>query len=216
MFVVPVFAKLYGRMHVPLPAPTQFLITLSQLIRVGWLPGLLALGAATLWGRRLRLHRRVKRWIDYAKLYVPVFGPLNQLVMVSRFIRTFATLSAVGVPLIEAIEVAQVVANNGYWTQIAAQIKESVRAGNPMAYAMEAHEIFPAVVVRMADSGEQAGVLPVMLNKGADFLDKEIDRTVNALLTKLEPTLTVLLGVIIGVMLMSVYLPMFDYMNHMQ
>lgn len=216
LFVVPVFAKLYGRLNVPLPLPTQCLITLSGFIRVGWLPALVLGGGLYLWGRRLWGHPRVKRWLDRVKLRLPIFGALNQLVMVSRFIRTFATLSSVGVPLIEAIEVAQVVANNYYWTQITSKIKESVRVGNPMAQAMEAHEIFPAVIVRMADSGEQAGVLPAMLNKGADFLDKEIDRTVNSLLTKLEPVLTVILGGIIGLLLMSVYLPMFDYMNQMQ
>lgn len=215
-FVVPMFEKLYLRLHVTLPAPTQFLIYLSQTIREGWYLVLPILLLLVFGGKRLLTHPRARKVIDYLKLNIPIFGRLTRLVMVSRFIRTFATLTGVGVPMIEAIDVSRVVANNVYWTRITEQIKDSVRAGNPIAQALQQDPIFPSVVVRMADSGEQAGILSVMLNKAAEFLDKDIERTVNGLLTKLEPLLTLLLGGVIGLMLMGVYLPMIDYMNQMK
>jgi type IV pilus assembly protein PilC len=85
-----------------------------------------------------------------------------------------------------------------------------------LAESLEKHEIFPPLVVQLADSGEQAGQLSQMLNKGADFLDKDIDRIINSLLTKLEPVLTIGMGAVIGLILMAVYLPMFDYMAHLK
>lgn len=215
-FVVPMFAQLYARLHVQLPVPTQVLIFMSQGIRRWWFVLLLLTGVLALGGQQLLKKPRIQIWVDRLKLTVPVFGKLHQFMMVSRFIRTLSMLLSVGVPLIRAFEVAREVVHNRYWVQITNDIRDSIRSGNPVAKALREHPIFPAVVVRMADSGEQAGVLPSMLNKAAGFLDKDIDRMVNSLLTKLEPALTLVLGGVIGLLLMGVYLPMLDYMNHLK
>lgn len=101
-------------------------------------------------------------------------------------------------------------------TQVVKELKESVRAGHPIGMSFKNYDIFPAVITQLAVSGEEAGMLPDMLNKGADFLDKDIERTVNGLLIKLEPALTVIMGTIVGFILMGAYLPMFDYMQHLE
>ena len=94
-------------------------------------------------------------------------------------------------------------------------IKDAVQAGTDVASAFRRHAIFPSIVLHMADSGERAGRLPDMLIKGSEFIDKDIERIVNSLLVKLEPILTVTMGSVIGVILLAVYLPMIDYMNHL-
>jgi len=168
------------------------------------------------WIRRV-LHRPAARaWVDDAVLRMPVFGRLNRLIVVSRFTRTFATLVSVGVPLIEAIEVAQAVAHNSRMSWIAKDLQASIRAGRPVAGSLKAHDLFPAMIVQMADSGEQAGMLAEMLTKGADFLDRDIDRLVASLLVKVEPAMTLAMGLVVGLILLGVYLPMFDYMGHLK
>jgi len=215
MFVVPMFSKIYTRMNVPLPGPTQFLVLLSDLIYNWWY---LIIGGTVLGvflARKWLKAPENKLRIDRFKLCMPVFGKLNRLVVVSRFTRSFATLISVGVPMIEALDVAKQVASNHEMAQVAERIKAVVHAGTDVATAFRQHAIFPSIVLHMADSGEQAGRLPDMLIKGSEFIDKDIDRIVNSLLVKLEPILTVSMGSLIGVILLAVYLPMIDYMNHL-
>jgi type IV pilus assembly protein PilC len=212
IFVVPTFTQLYKRLHVDLPGPTKMLVMLSMAIRSWWwaIPFVVVAGVFAL--RRLLKYEFVRSRWDRFKFNVPVFARLNRTVAVSQFIRTFAMLISVGVPLIEAFDVASQVAHNHRISDIARDLQKSVKAGNPVAKSLKVHDIFPPMVVQLAASGEQAGVLPDMLNKAADFLDKDIDRMVASLLVKLEPALTVFMGIIVGLILMAVYLPMFDYM----
>jgi type IV pilus assembly protein PilC len=216
VFVVPVFSKIYKQMHVPLPGPTQALVNLSSIVRGWWWATPIVALATAIIIRRLSRDPRVKAGWDVFKLRIPYFAKLNRMVVVSHFTRTFAMLASVGVSLIEALDVASVVVHNHKVTQITKGLQESIGAGNPLAESLRAYDIFPPIIVQMASSGEQAGQLPDMLNKGADFLDRDIDRTINALLVKLEPALTIIMGVIVGFILMAVYLPMFDYMRHLE
>ncbi len=216
LFVVPVFAKIYAQLHVILPGPTLVLVGLSSLIRHWWWAILIALCVAiTALRSSLKSPSFRKRW-DIFKLEMPVFGQLNRLVVVSHFIRTFAMLESVGVSIIDSLNVATVVANNYKMTEIAEEIKLSIKAGNPFGNSMKKYNIFPPMITQLAISGEEVGFLSKMLIKATDFLDKDIDRTTQALLTKLEPALTVVMGVIVGGILMAVYLPMFDYMTHLK
>ncbi len=216
IFVMPVFSKLYQQLHVALPLPTQTLMTLSGLIRHWWWL-LLILGFAAVAGLRKLLKSRSFRdkW-DIFKLNMPIFGSLNRMVAVSKFIRSFALLTSVGVPLIDALDVADVVTHNRKINEITKELKKAVEMGSPLSKILCNYDIFPSMIVQMAVAGEEAGVVPDMLKKGADFLDKDIDRTVNSLLVKLEPVLTIAMGSIIAFLLMSVYLPIFDYMGHLK
>ncbi|UCG60174.1 MAG: type II secretion system F family protein [Phycisphaerales bacterium] len=215
IFIVPVFSKLYVRLHVSLPAFTQALVSLSAVLKYWWWAILITVGAGVTVLRRLLEKPEVRARWDVLKLNMPVFGRLNRMVVVSHFTRTFAMLISVGVSLVRSLEVASAVAHNHRVSEITESLQQSIKAGNPVAKSMQAHDIFPAVIVQLATSGEEAGVLPEMLNKGADFLDRDIDRAVSALLVKLEPALTLLLGAVIGLVVMGIYMPIFDYMSHL-
>jgi len=216
VFVVPVFAKIYQQLHAALPVPTQVLVSLSALIRNRWWFILIIAVAALLALARIRNSASMRKRWDAFKLNMPIVGKLNRMVMVSHFTRTFAMLTSVGVSIIDALDVASQVAANHKLTEITRQLQDTIRAGNAIGPSLKNYDVFPAMITELAISGEQTGTLPEMLNKGADLLDKDIDRLAHALLVKLEPALTVIMGVIVGLMLMAVYLPMFDYMRHLK
>lgn len=216
LFVVPVFTKLYANLRVPLPGPTLVLVTLSRMLTVwGWLVAPAAVGVGWALGRVLRRHGLRQGW-DRIKLRLPVFGKLNRLILVSRFMRPFAMLISVGVSVIDAFRIAGDIARSAEMTRVAEDLQRVTQAGNPVGKALAAHDIFPAEIVQMATSGEQVGRLADMLVKGVDLLDRDIERLLAALIIKLEPALTLIMGLVIGLVLMGVYLPMFDYMTHLR
>jgi type IV pilus assembly protein PilC len=216
MFVVPMFSKIYTRMNVPLPGPTQVLVLASEVIRGYWYLILGGIGMVVFGTRHWLKSPKNKLQVDTLKLRLPYFGNLNRLVVVSRFNRTFATLISVGVPVMEAMDVAKQVAANAHMSEIADTLKDKIHAGTAVATAFRSSELFPSIIIHMADSGEQSGKLPEMLIKGSEFVDKDIDRIISSLLVKLEPILTVTMGSLIGTILLAVYLPMIDYMNHLK
>jgi type IV pilus assembly protein PilC len=180
-----------------------------------WALGMIVVGSGMLW-RRLSRDPRMRTRLDALKLTVPVFGKLNHMVVMSHFTRTFAMLASVGVSLIRALEVASAVAHNYKLTEITKELQTAVEAGNSVGESFGKYDIFPPLITQLALSGEEVGELPQMLNRGADFLDKDIERTIHGLIVKLEPALTVVMGIVVGFILLAVYLPMFDYMRHLK
>ncbi len=216
IFIIPVFSKLYQQLHMALPGPTQVLVSISEIARQYWWLVLLFIAAAIFLSRRLSKNPHLKARWDLFKLNMPVFAKLNRMVVVSRFMRTFAMLASAGIAFVKALDIASVVANNSKIYEIADQLQQAIEEGSPLADSLRKHKIFPPIITQMVASGEEAGKLPEMLNKGLDFLDKDIDRTVKALLVKLEPAMTLIMGLIVGFILMGVYLPMFDYMGRVK
>jgi type IV pilus assembly protein PilC len=216
IFVIPVFSKLYQQMHISLPGATRVLVDLSNLVRDRWWVILLGIAGLVLLLRHYSKNPYLKAKWDEFKLNMPMFAKLNRMVVVSRFIRTFAMLVSTGVPLVEALDVASSVAHNSKVSEIAGQLQRSIEVGNPVASSLKNYDIFPPMIVQLAASGEEAGTLPKMLNKGVDFIDKDIDKTINVLLVRLEPALVVITGIIVGFILISAYLPMFDYIGRLK
>jgi len=155
----------------------------------------------------------LKRWLDVAKVTIPLFGKLNRKVAVTRFVRTFGLMSANGISLLHALAVAEKVANNHLISLAAEDVRQAVNAGSGFSGPLAAHRIFPSIVLQMGATGEGTGHMPEMLQKAADFLDRDIDHTVKRLLIVLEPLLTVVLAAVVGFVLMAVYLPMFDVLK---
>ncbi len=215
VFVIPVFQKLYERLHVALPMPTQVLITLSVLVRYWWWAIICFVVIMVVLLKRLSKKPQIRARWDTFKLKMPIFANLQRMIVVARFMRTFAMLISAGVSFTKAMEVANEVAHNAKVSEIAQKLQKSIETGSPLATALKQHDLFPQIIVQLAESGEEAGKLAIMLNKGVDFLDRDIERTINSLLLKLEPAMTVIMGAIVGFILMGVYLPMFDYMNHL-
>ncbi|MFA5239403.1 MAG: type II secretion system F family protein [Phycisphaerae bacterium] len=216
IFVIPIFMKLYTQAHVLLPLPTRVLVGASTMITRQWWAILIVAAGGVMAGRWLLKKPQVRARWDAFKLNMPVFAKLNRMIVVSHFTRTFAMLVSVGVPLIKALEVASMVAHNHKFTEIGEELQQEVKAGNSIAKSLKSYPIFPPIIIQLAAAGEEVGQLPEMLNKGTDILDKDIDRTISALLVKLEPALTMAMGLIVGLILIGAYLPMFDYMGHLQ
>jgi len=166
IFVVPVFSKLYQQLRVPLPGPTQGLIVLSSLVRHWWWAVLLVAGGVALLFKQLSKDAHLRARWDVFKLNMPVFAKLNRMVAVSRFMRTFAMLVSAGVSLVEALDVAGAVVCNSRVTEITGQLQQSIQTGNSVADSLKEHSIFPPVIIQLAASGEEAGALSEMLNKG--------------------------------------------------
>ncbi|MDR7416831.1 MAG: type II secretion system F family protein [Armatimonadota bacterium] len=210
VFIIPQFVVFYRELNVgDLPVPTQILMWVSLMIRSFWylwVPAL-ALGAYGL--RRWIRTPAGKAWWDRAKLHLPLFGPLVQKAILARFARTLGTLLGAGVPLLQAFEVTGKAVDNVVVEEGIQKVRSSIREGESIAVPLSSIQLFPPMVVQMVRVGEEAGNLDEMLVKVADFYDTEVEATVGALASTLEPTMIVFMAAVVGAMVISLYLPIF-------
>jgi type IV pilus assembly protein PilC len=216
VFVVPVFKKIFTQLHATLPGPTQVILKLSAIILSPWALAIVAgliLGVVVL--RRWIATEEGRRKWDRLKLRPPVFGPLLHKVALARFTATLASLVSAGVPILEALDIVSDTAGNRTVADAVQHAKIGVREGRSLAEVFREHEdVMPSLVVQMVEVGEQTGALDGMLRKVSEFYDGEIENTVANLTSLLEPMLTVVMGAGVGVMVICMYLPMFDYIKH--
>ena len=207
--VVPVFSQIFADFGAKLPAPTQFLIDLSDFIRGNWYY-LIAVGLGIFFGIRafLRTKRGSEIWDRY-KLKLPIFGPLVHKICMTRFSRTFAQLIRSGVPILEVMEIVGETSGNHVIAVAIHGVSADVERGEHLTNAMSRQSIFPPMMLRMVSAGEATGKIDVMLEKMADFWDEEIEATLDALTSLIEPLLIVVLGVIVGGIVISMFLPIF-------
>jgi len=212
VFVVPVFSDLYAELGngASLPLPTQMLILLSDIITGFWWL-LVPLLGGSVWAFRRWIETEAGRlaW-DTIKLKFPVFGKLAHKTALSRFSRTLAVLSRTGVPILQAIDIVADTSGNRLVAKALEEVKTSVRAGESLAAPLSRHKIFPPMVVQMMTVGEETGELDAMLAKVADFYESEVEDTVSALTSLIEPLLIVVMGVTVGAILIALYLPIFN------
>ncbi|HAM00922.1 MAG TPA: type II secretion system F family protein [Acidimicrobiaceae bacterium] len=216
VFIVPVFKKLFSSLHATLPAPTLALIGISNIILSPWSVLLVAIiiGAVVALRKWIKTEDGRAKW-DAFKLKPPVFGPLMHKVSLARFTGTFSSLIQSGVPIMEALDIVTDTAGNVVVGRVLQEAKLGVRDGRSLADSLKGHEdVMPQLVIQMIEVGEQTGALDAMLGKVSEFYDGEVETTVNNLTSLLEPMLTVIMGAGVGVMVISMYLPMFDYIKH--
>jgi len=213
MFIVPVFADMYRKMGRSLPVPTVVLVNISKFTGAYWWAVLAGLAAAYAGFIRLYAMEKGRYFIDNIKLKLPIFGMLNRKIAISRFIRTFGSLFSSGVAVTKALGVVRKITGNSVVSGIIDKLQTDVREGKNISDQLSRESVFPPMVVQMIASGEEAGVLDIMLKKSADFLDKDIDFSVDRIVGKLEPVLTIILAVIVGFIALAIYLPMFDLMT---
>ncbi|MFL5303441.1 MAG: type II secretion system F family protein, partial [Anaeromyxobacteraceae bacterium] len=209
-FVVPTFEKMFKDFGGTLPGPTQFLVNLSHGLVDNWylfvgVPIGLFVGFR-LW---VRSPSGRARW-DALVLRMPVFGSLVRKVAVARFTRTLGTMLSSGVPILDALEIVAKTAGNVIVEEGLLYARARISEGKNMAEPLAEIKVFPGMVVQMVAVGEQTGALDTMLNKIADFYEDEVDVAVAALTALLEPALMVMVGAMVGVVLVSMYLPIFD------
>ena len=207
--VVPIFGEIFKDFGAKLPAPTQFLIDVSEFIRSDWYI-LIGIIAGAFFGIRTFLRsKRGKQIWDRWKLKLPVFGPLIHKICMSRFARTFAQLIRSGVPILEVIDIVAGASGNHVVETSISGVGEDVERGDNLSSALSKKPIFPPMMVRMVSAGEATGKIDTMLEKMADFWDEEIEAMLDALTSLIEPLLIVFLGVIVGGIVIAMFLPIF-------
>lgn len=208
-FVVPVFESMFAGMGSELPIPTQILVILSKNM-IWILPvAIVVLGAAWIWWTQHRRDDGVRKVVDRMKLKMPVIGPLATKIAVARFTRNLSMMLGSGVPLIQALAIVGEASNNWVIEQAVDQVQQSVRQGRSFAGPLAKADIFPPMVAQMVSVGEESGTLAAMLESIADFYEKEVDAATAQLTSTIEPVLLVGVGIIIGGMVISLYLPIF-------
>ena len=210
IFIVPVFRTVYKSLKVDLPGPTVALIMMSNIVIKFWWLILLIVGAIYVAFLKFRKNEAIDLAWDKFKLMLPVFGELNRKVAVSRFMRTISTLTASGVTLGEALNIAREVVDNRVIKNIIESAQKEINQGKNLTDALRAKKVFPSIALQMISVGEESGNLILMLDKCAAFLDEDIDVLIKGLVVKIEPVLTIFLAVLVGFIAMAIYLPMFD------
>ena len=210
LLIVPQFKAIYADLGGTLPLPTRMLISISDLLKKFFpIFVLLGIGGFFLFRRWARSENGKPKW-DAFKLRVPVFGGLTRKAALARFSRTLAALTRSGVGILEALDIVAETSGNEVVASAVRDTQGAVKRGDTLARPLEQHEVFPPMVVQMIAVGEETGALDEMLDKIADFYDQEVSATVDALTSLIEPMLICLMGVIVGGMIISLYLPMFN------
>jgi type IV pilus assembly protein PilC len=217
IFIVPIFEQMFKNLGGELPAITQFLVTTSH--NMWWIGPLvlgLAIGGSVLYKRRQRESESFRLAVDKAKLRLPVFGSLFRKLAMSRFSRNLGLLLNVGVPVMQALSVVGETTGNEVINLAMRDVQAAVRDGQPMSSALRRHKIFPEMVTQMIEVGEESGQISQMLDKVADFYDREVDSAAESLTASIEPIMVLVMGAVVGGMVICLYLPMFTIYQNIQ
>ena len=209
LFIVPVFASMFADFGADLPAPTQFLVNLSGYLRTYGI--FIAIGLAAIIFFFKKWKATPAGGVAWAEIILksPVFGLISQKVATSRFARTFAQLLKSGVPILRALEIVAGATGNKLFEKVILNARGTVERGEPLSSALKQYSCFPKLLVHMMAAGEKTGKIDEMMQNIADFFDDEVDAMLDGLTALLEPLLMVFLGVIIGGIVISMFLPIF-------
>jgi type IV pilus assembly protein PilC len=217
IFIVPIFEGMFAKLGGQLPLPTRLLVSASHsLVWSGPLFLAVAVAGTALLRRGLRNRPGLRLSFDRLKLRLPVFGSLFTKIAISRFARNLGTLLGVGVPVMQALDVVGATTGNAVIAEAMKDLQTSVRDGQPMSAPLNRHAVFPRMVTQMIEVGEESGQLSQMLDKVADFYDREVDSAAESLTASIEPIMVVLMGAIVGSMVVCLYLPMFTIYQNIQ
>ena len=214
--VVPIFATLFAGLGVSLPLPTRIVIALSHF--VGSIFGFLILVGvvAAVVGIKIWYGTPTGRFVlDTIILKVPVLGILMRKIAVARFTRTLGTLISSGVPILEGLDITAKTSGNAVIERALFKVRKSLEEGKSLTDPLKESEVFPGMVTQMIAVGEQTGAMDAMLQKIADFYEEEVDSAVKDLLTALEPIMIVFLGLVVGGVVISMYLPLFSLIGQL-
>jgi type IV pilus assembly protein PilC len=210
VFVVPQFEELFQSFGADLPALTKFVIALSAFMQSWWyvIAGIIA-GGVMLFLRIKKTSPRLQEAVDRVALKAPVIGEITTKSAIARFSRTLETMSAAGVPLVEAMDSVAGATGNIIYERASHKIKDEVSQGTQLQTSMRNTGLFPNMAIQMVSIGEEAGSLDAMLAKVADFYEAEVDNAVDALTSLLEPIIMAVLGILVGGLIVAMYLPIF-------
>ena len=210
LFVIPAFKEVFSSFGADLPAPTLAVMWLSeQFVRYWYIMFGVIIGGSYFFIQSWRRSERMQMAMDRLFLRVPVFGELIRKAVLARWTRTLSTMFGAGVPLVEALDSVGGASGNAVYVQATEQIQREVSTGTALTMAMQNTGVFPTMVLQMTSIGEESGSLDHMLGKAAEFYEDEVDEMVKGLSSLMEPFIIVILGVLIGGIVISMYLPIF-------
>ena len=214
IFVVPQFAEVFSGFGAELPAPTLFVVALSEGMQAYWWIFVIAIGAS-IWSYK-HMHAKsanFRKMVDKITLRVPIIGEISTKSAIARYARTLETMSVAGVPLVEAMDSVAGATGNILFQEATLEIKKEISGGTQLQTSMKSCGLFPNMVIQMVSIGEEAGSLDAMLSKVADFYEAEVDNMVDNLTTLMEPLIMAVLGVLVGGLIVAMYLPIFQLGN---
>jgi type IV pilus assembly protein PilC len=210
IFVIPAFKEVFKSFGADLPAPTLAVIAMSEFFVKYWwaIFGLLG-GGGYFFLESWKRSEKMQKAMDRLLLRIPIFGDLIFKSVIARWTRTLSTMFAAGVPLVEALDSVGGASGNAVFVEATEKIQKDVSTGAALTTSMQSTGVFPSMVLQMAAIGEESGALDHMLGKAAEFYEQEVDEMVKGLSSLMEPFIIVILGVLIGGIVVSMYLPIF-------
>jgi len=211
--VIPTFKEIYSGFNAKLPAPTEIMIGISDILK-NYLLYLIVLAGVVIWGwlAFIKTPKGREFW-DKQRIRLPIFGPIAHKICLARFTRTLSSLVRSGVPILEVLNIVSQTVGNTVMEKAIKSAANDIERGEGISAALAKHPVFPGMVVRMLSAGEQTGNIDNMLERVANFLDEEIETTLSGLMSLIEPLLIVFLGVVIGGMVICMFLPIFNLAN---
>jgi type IV pilus assembly protein PilC len=210
IFVIPAFKQVFTSFGADLPAPTLFVIAMSEIFVKYWYLIFGGIGGGFyFFMQSWKRNEKMQQFMDRLMLKLPLFGDLIYKSVIARWTRTLSTMFAAGVPLVEALDSVGGAAGNSVYASATMKIQQEVSTGTSLTAAMTNANVFPTMVLQMSSIGEESGSLDHMLGKAADFYESEVDEMVAGLSSLMEPIIIVILGTIIGGIVVSMYLPIF-------
>ena len=214
-YVVPIFIKLFDGMQVDLPLPTRVVIHLSEFVQTFWWFSIAGIVGIVLLIRYLKKIPQYKLVWDRMLLNLPIFGVLLRKIAVARFTRTLGTLITSGVPILEGLSITARTSGNSVIEEGILKVRKAVEEGRTIVDPLKESGVFPNMVTQMIGVGEATGAMDAMLQKIADFYEDEVDAATKDLLTMLEPLLIGILGVAVGGIVISLYMPLFKMIGNL-
>jgi type IV pilus assembly protein PilC len=210
IFVVPVFADMFKSFGADLPAFTLMVVAMSEWMQAWWyiVVGIIV-SAVYVFSYFKKRSRAFNHFLDKTLLKLPIVGMILHKSAVARFARTLATMSAAGVPLVEALESVAGACGNIIYSEAVLKMREEVATGQRLQFAMQQVDLWPNMVIQMVAIGEESGAIDSMLLKVADFFDEEVDNLVDNLSSLMEPIIMCVLGILVGGLIVAMYLPIF-------
>lgn len=214
--IVPTFVDMFKDFGGELPAITQFVLNASNFMQKYWWFVVLLMIAFTVGILLMRNNKSSKYYLDYVLLRIPVFGKILQKAALARMTRTLSSLFSSSVPILQAIAIVEGVIENEVIAKVLQKSRSSLEEGQSLTMPMKAHWVFPPLVTQMIAIGEETGSLDAMLSKVADFYEKEVESATDRLKSLIEPIMIVFLAGIVGTIVTSIMVPMFEIFNHVQ
>ena len=213
--VVPAFTDLFEGMGADLPLPTRIVIAASMFVQNFGMFIIIGLGIGCYLFKSYYATPKGRYIVDSLILRLPIFGNLVRKIAVARFTRTLGTLIASGVPILDALNITARTAGNAVVEEAIVGVRSSIEQGNTIAEPLKESGVFPGMVISMIGVGEESGALEEMLNKIADFYEDEVDSAVGDLMTAIEPAMMAVLGVVVGGIVISMYMPIFSLVGEL-